>query len=112
MTEPWFDPRWSFLPGTLLGAIGGSGIGILAGVLAPAGKAKTLVFGFNTVCFVVSVTLLIAAIAAVVAGQPYAIWYGMLLPGILGTILFGGGFFLLRARYREAELRQMQARDL
>ncbi len=109
--EPWFNPMWSFLPGTLLGAVGGSGIGILAGIFAPQGKAKGLVYGFNAFFFLAGVVLLILGVAALAMGQPYAIWYALLLPGILGTCLFGGAFWILGQRYRQAELLLMTAKD-
>lgn len=110
-SEPWFDPQWAFLPGTLLGAVGGSGLGVLAGLFAAKGKAKGLVFGFNTLCFAASFTLLCLAIVALSMGQPYAIWYALMLPGLLGSFLFGGAYWLLAQRYRQAELRQMTAKD-
>ncbi|HMP02024.1 MAG TPA: hypothetical protein PKD86_04050 [Gemmatales bacterium] len=119
MTEPWFDPYLSFLPGTLLGAVGGSGLGVLAGVLAPMGKAKPLVYGFNIVCFASSVVLLIAGITGLVTGQPTSVWYALFLPGLIGTILFGMAFWIIGVRYQAAEAlrqagetRRMQAQDL
>jgi multidrug transporter EmrE-like cation transporter len=112
MTQPWFNEQWAFLPGTLLGGVGGALLGTLAGILAPQGKAKALVYGLNTFFFIASVVMLVFAIVALSVGQPYGIWYGLLLPGALGTILFGGAFWLLGRRYRQAELRQMQAKNL
>lgn len=112
MTEFWFNPMWGFLPGTLLGAVGGSVLGILAGVLAPQGKARSLVYGVNTFFFISGVVLLILGVVALCTGQPYGIWYALLLPGVMGTCLFGGAYWIIGQRYRQAELRQMQAKNL
>jgi hypothetical protein len=59
-----------------------------------------------------SVVLLIASVVAFAAGQPYGIWYGLGLPGVLGLFVIGGNIPTLLHRYRLAEDRQMSARDL
>lgn len=112
MNEPWFDPSlYAWLPGTLLGCLGGVW-GTLAGVFAPQGKAKTLVFGLWSVIFVASVILLGAGLFALIAGQPYGVWYGLGLAGMIGTCVLGPMFFTVRQRYRQAEARRLEARDL
>jgi hypothetical protein len=108
---PWFDPMWAFLPGTLLGVMGGV-LGTLAGMLAPQGKAKGLVLGLFWLTFAASAVLLVAGIAAVMTGQPYGVWYGLTLAGGVGVCVVGGLLPLVHRRYREAETRRMEARDL
>lgn len=112
MNESWFNPMWSFLPGTLLGGIGGPLVGLVGGTLVSQGKGKMLVLGLCAALVCVSAFLLVAGIVALSSGQPYAIWYALVLPGVLGTALFGGAWFGFLQRYRQAELRKMQARNL
>lgn len=114
MAEPWFDAaRWAWLPGTVMGVVGGLW-GSFAGVLARSRPA--LVIGSLWAWLAASILLLSVALLALVQGQPYGIWYGLLLPGALGTFL--GIMFLvllvpvLRAAHRQAEEQKMQARDL
>jgi tellurite resistance protein TehA-like permease len=110
MTEPWFDENyWAWLPGTVLGCLGGLW-GALGGVLAPQGKAKRLVFGFGLLLVGLSSASLVAGLVALTVGQPYGVWYGLLLPGD-AVFIIGALFPVVRRRYREAEARRMQAED-
>lgn len=112
MTEPWFDPiRYAWIPGTLLG-VGGGLLGSLAGVLAPRGKAKALVLGLHVSMLVVCFGLLVAAVVALTQGQPYGVWYGLGLPGLIGSTVLGGLLPVVLTRYKEAEQRRLAARDL
>jgi hypothetical protein len=112
MTTPWFDPNaWAWLPGTLFGCLGGLW-GACAGCLAPRGRARGFVLGTGALFVVVGAIFLIAAIVAYRAGQPYGIWYGLGLPGLLGLTLFPMLLPVVMYRYREAEERRMAAKDL
>jgi hypothetical protein len=112
MTEPWFDPNlYSWIPGTLLGVAGGT-LGGVAGALAPRGKARSLVLGLFAAAALVSFALLVTGLVALLVGQPYGVWYGLGLPGLIGSVLFVTLFPVLRARYREAETRRIHAADL
>jgi MFS family permease len=112
MTTPWFDPNaWAWLPGTLFGCLAGLW-GSLAGTLAPQGKARGLVVGTGWALIVVSLGFLVTAVVAYFVGQPYGIWYGLGLPGVLGVILFPSIFPIVLLRYRQAEERRMMAQDL
>jgi hypothetical protein len=112
MSEPWFDANhWAWLPGTVFGCLGGLW-GSLGGILAPQGKARPLVMGLGWLLFLASVGLLAAAVTALAVGQPYGIWYGLGLPGLLGVGLMGALLPVARLRYRQAEERRMQAEDL
>ncbi len=111
MSEPWFNPNlYAWIPGTLMGVMGGV-LGSLGGTLAPQGKAKGLVLGLFRGMIVVSALLLIVAAVALAQGQPYGIWYGLGLPGLMGTILFPSLLPLMNLRYRQAEERKIHARD-
>ena len=112
MVTPWFNPNlYAWIPGTVLGVLGGT-IGSLAGMLAPRGKARGLVLGLMFFATLYSAAMLVAGIIALVCHQPYGIWYGFLLPGVLGVILFPTVMVGVRRTYREAELRKSRAQDL
>ena len=112
MNEPWFDANlYAWIPGTSVGIIGGV-LGSLAGVFAPRGRAKSLVLSGHLLMIVVSAILLIAGVVAFVQGQPYGVWYGLGLPGLIGMIVFGALYPVVLKRYREAEARRLTALDL
>ena len=56
--------------------------------------------------------LLALSIVAFLSGQPYGVWYGLGLPGVVGTIVMGSLLPLIKLRYRQAEERKMKAQDL
>lgn len=112
MNNAWFDPMvWSWVPGTLLGAIGGV-MGALCGTLAPQGKAKGLVLGAWYAILLTCAVLLVLSIVAFFSGQPYGVWYGLGLPGVIGLVVMGSLLPVVKLRYRQAEERKMQAQDL
>lgn len=112
MNDPWFDENlYSWIPGTAFGVLVGLW-GTLAGCLAPMGRARGLVMGFGWSLVLVGVCLLAAAAAAGLAGQPYGVWFSLLLPGILGVLLMPPLMLVIRTRYREAELRKVSAMDI
>jgi hypothetical protein len=112
MNEPWFDPYlYAWIPGTVLGVLGGLW-GSLAGVLAPRGRAKSLVMGLWAALLAASCLLLLAGIIGWVQGQPYGVWYGLGLPGLIGPLVLGPLGLVMRLRYGEAESQRMTAHDL
>lgn len=112
MNEPWFDPNlYAWIPGTAFGVAGGVW-GSLVGVLAPLGKARSLVFGTCGVLIGAAVVMLVAGAIALATGQPYGIWYGLGLPGVMGLILMPSMWPMIRRAYRQAEERRIQAHDL
>lgn len=112
MNEPWFDANsYSWIPATVLGTLGGL-MGGVAGSLAPRGKAKSLVVGSLGLLLAAGVVCLILGILALLYHQPYGVWFGLLLPGFLIPVVLGCVTPVILMRYREAENRKMQARDL
>ena len=112
MNEPWFDPNlYAWIPGTLLGVLGGTW-GALAGGLTPQGKARGLVMGLWYFLMACTLVLLFAATVALVQGQPYGVWYGLGLPGVIGGSVLGPLYFVVRQRYRHAEAQRIEAKDL
>lgn len=106
MTAPWFDPNlYAWIPGALLGLIGGGIGGPLIGTCASRGRHKKPVIAFLIVVLDACAALLAAGIFAWSKGQPYGVWYGLGFPGLLGLLLFGSITPLVLRRYREAEAR-------
>ncbi len=112
MIEPWFDPNhYAWLPGTAYGVAAGV-MGSLVGWLAPRGRARTFILRAWFALWASAVALLIAGIAALAEGQPWGVWYGLLLPGVIGTLVVGANSLVILKRYREVEERRLAARDL
>jgi hypothetical protein len=105
---------WSGRDAGILGGIAGSVIGILGtllGWLGSAGRAKAFVLNTLKAIAWVAVGVLLLGAVAVVRGQPYEVYYPLLLLGGIGAAV---GFCLPRSvskRYEELELRRMQALD-
>ena len=113
--EPWFDPSLSFLFGAIGGplvGLWGATLGILGGLLVPKGRGKPLVFGLLWAGVVTGVAAGAVGLIALLTGQPYAIWYPFTLSGLLLTALSVPFVFVMRHRYRQVELRKMQADEL
>lgn len=114
--EPWFDPE-TF--GSYFGAIAGSaggiligGLGALVGVYAPKGKGKNFILPVTFGVLIVCLASLVIGIVAKMQSQPYAIYFGFLLIGTVGS---GLSFMLLqmsRKAYQQAELRRIEAESI
>jgi predicted permease len=112
MSEPWFDAStYAWIPGTLLGVSAGLWGGLM-GNLAPRGRGKPLILGSLVVLLISAAVLLILGIVALISGQPYGIWYGLILGGAIGVVVLGSVSPMAVMAYRQAEARKMQARDL
>ena len=112
MIEPWFNPNTAgFIPGVAIGVVGAV-LGVLTGIMAPRGKGRALLLTLYVAAIVASVALLVLGAIGLVRGQPYGVWYGMGLAGVIGTAVFGSLFFVVRRRYLDAESRRMGAADL
>ena len=113
--EPWVDPvvmTWVGSVGGSLVGVWGAVLGTAGGYLVPRGRGKGFVFGLLVAGAAVGAVALAYGVAALVAGQPYPVWYG---PGLIGVILLGLSVpfvFVMRHRYREVELRRMRADEL
>jgi hypothetical protein len=106
----WWTPQQI----SLIGGIGGSVIGCfgaLLGLLASRGKARTFVLTTMKIFIALGILLTIAGFAAVVSGQPYAVWYALLLPGVILTLVFSLTLPSIQRRYDELEIRRMTSVD-
>ena len=113
MNEPWISDM-GMVDGImgLLGGVLGGVVGTLASVFIPKGKAKKLVLGVDIFACTLSGILLAVGVIAYLSGQPYDVWYGFGLCGLIGTPLFGMLFFVFRMEYRKAELRKTMSEDI
>jgi len=99
----------------LLGGLGGGLIGLwgaLIGILSSRGKARRFVLGSANALFVIGIASLVGGVAALATTQPYAVYYPLLLIGIILVAVFGKMRGRLSARYEQLELKQMQSMDV
>jgi hypothetical protein len=105
---------WSPPQAGLIGGIGGSVIGCfgaLLGLLASKGRARNFVLTTMKIFIVLGILLTIAGFVAVVSNQPYAVWYALLLPGVILTLVFSLNLPSIQRRYDELEIRRMTSVD-
>ena len=109
-TPAWWTDRQAGLVGGISGSVFGC-LGGLVGTLAGLGKARRLVIALMWGMLAVGVGSLIAGVAAVSLGQPYAVYYPLLLLGVILSAVMGPQIPMVRRRYMQIELRKMDARD-
>ena len=78
-------------------------LGALTGWLAPKGKGKPFIVGGFVAFLVLGFCLLITGLYALIARQPYAVWYPFLLSGVIFSAVMGGLLPVVLKRYRDAE---------
>jgi hypothetical protein len=107
---------WSDRMGGLVGGLGGAFLGVfLGGCLAPLtamGRARGFVLASLLAIGVLCTGLLILGVLACAIGQPYGVYYPLLLLGGLGAVLSAVGFRQSQLRYHEWELRRMTSLDV
>lgn len=111
----WFEPHTSNLVGGLLGSFLGvcGGVwGISAGVFARKGKHKKAVLTFAVMLIILGAVSLCTGIAALIARQPYHVWYPFVLIGIVLTAVLTPNYLNVRKMYTRAELHRMAADNL
>jgi hypothetical protein len=113
MAEPWFDPNhFGAYYGAIVGGGGGALIGVMGGVLgycASRGVARRWVLGGMYLVVALGLLQLGFGGYAWLQGQPYGIWYPPLMCGVVYAGVMGGLIPVIRARYREAEGRRLEA---
>jgi len=107
----WWGERTGGLIGGLLGASLGL-LGAAVGLLAGRGLARGFVLGAMRAGVVVGLVALAVGIVAVVQSQPYAVYYPLLLVGLLCLVLPLGLLRTIRRRYEQLEFRKMEAQDM
>jgi len=112
MIEPWFNPnQYAWIPGTAYGLAAGLAAGLVVW-LVPRGRARNFIVRVWFMLSAVAVALLIVGFVALAQGQPWGVWYGLLLPGAIGTLVVGANSVAIQKRYREVEERRLAAKDL
>ena len=116
MDTAWFDPN-TF--GAWFGAIVGGGggtlgglLGALCGVWSPQGKGRRFILGAMIFFIAIGVLFAVTGIVALLTGQPYAIWYPLLLTGIIFSVVVGSLFPVVRKNYKDAENRKIAAKSI
>ncbi len=111
--EPWFDPN---LFGALYGGLGGGLGGTLAGLCgaaaghwAPRGEHRGLVLGAFRVLVVLGGLSLALGLGALLAGQPYGIWFAPVLVGLVLAVVPCALLPRVRRAYDQAEQRRLEA---
>ena len=110
---------WTEQQAGLVGGIGGGVIGILGailgtciGILGPRGKGRTFVLGLQITLAVAGAVLLVGGIAALLAKQPYHVYYPLLLGGGILVLLMVGLLPVTIGTYRGAEQRRIEAEQI
>lgn len=110
---------WDAQTGGLVGAVLGGGLGTLGGllgaamgVMAPRGRYRRLLLGAQVGLVVLGVVILGAGVAAAATGQPFHVYYPLLLTGVVMSAVMGGLLPVTRAQYRRAEQRKLDAEAL
>jgi len=110
MAGAWWGDRTGGLVGGVLGAVMGC-FGALVGMLAGMGRGRPVVLALLLAMGGLGIVLFATGLVALSLGQPYGVFYPLLLTGLIAGIL---GFVLLpgvRRRYEQIELRRMTALD-
>lgn len=111
----WFDPMtaamYAWIPGTAMGVLCGT-LAPIAAFYARKGKCRGLILNAIKCLIGIDLLFLLAGGTAYFTGQPYHVWYSLLLTG--GVTIFPVliAYFVIRQVYTITELRKMQIEDI
>jgi uncharacterized membrane protein len=114
-SSPWWSEQAAGWFGAVLGSAAGlvgALLGVALGLLAPRGKGKTAVLALQIGGGAVGAALLAAGLAALALGQPYHVWYPLLLVGVITDAVLLGLLPVTFGAYRAAEARRLAASHL
>src|SRR5579859_183818 len=106
----WWSGRVAGLIGGIAGSIIGC-FGALIGCLAGIGKARRFVLSLTKILIGLGILLTISGVVAVVFRQPYAVWYPLLLAGVVLVSALGINLRSIKRRYDDLEIRRMNSID-
>lgn len=106
----WWSDRTAGIVGGSLGGLFGC-LGALIGILAGLGRGRRFVLALLKLMVALGIVSLLAGLAALAAGQPYAVYYPLLLIGVILAAVCGFNLPQVRRRYDDLELRKMRAMD-
>lgn len=105
---------WSDRAAGWIGGIGGSVLGCLGSilaVLAAKGRCRGFVVWTSLALIVMGIMAFVVGVAAVVIGQPYAVWFPLLLIGFLLLSILPFRLRQYQKGYEDLEMRRMAAMD-
>jgi hypothetical protein len=105
---------WSDRDAGWIGGIGGSAIGLMGaviGLFAGMGKLRRFVLALTAFSIGLGILCLLLGLIALTIGQPYAVYYPLLLLGVILTLVCSLNYPGIRNRYQQIELRKMAAMD-
>lgn len=110
---------WSGSTAGWIGGLGGAGVGLLGallggvgGPLAQRGRCRSLVVGGFIGGIVLCALSLLTGLVALALGQPYHVWYPLVLPGFVGTLVFGLLLPTVIKAYERVAQRRIDAESL
>jgi hypothetical protein len=106
----WWDDRRGGLIGAIAGVVLGT-LGTIQGILAPRGRAKNVMVPLAVIVMGAGITTLVIGLVAVAMGQPYGVYYPLILTGGLAALLWGMMVPAMKRRYSEMEMRRISALD-
>lgn len=113
MAQPWFDPnQFGAWYGAIAGGVGGTLMGLfgaLGGILVPRGIGRTWILGAMYLFLFLGIAQLVFGMYALIAGQPWGIWYGPVLCGVICSTVIGPLLPFAHWGYRQAEERRLDA---
>lgn len=101
MKPVWFDPAWTWLPGTILGCMFGVWGCLASYFAARPNQHRFLVFATLGAFVVAGLVLLGLGVGAYYDGQPSDVWYGLGFAGLLSTIIVLCLALLIRNRFNK-----------
>lgn len=111
--EAWFSERAGLVLGVTLGCgygLAGALFGVLGGLYGAKGKMKQLLLNWLRGWIGLSALLLLAGLGAILFGQPYHVWYPLVVAGAAMFLLLFVHHFL-KKRFAEIGLKKMDIRD-
>jgi len=109
--DPWFDIKYSWIPGTVLGTLCGL-LGAISGTCAGKGIGRNIILNNLKIFDSISICFLVAGLVALAKGQPYGIWYGLTWGGFIPTLVLVPNYFVIRHAFTRAEMRKLDAMSL
>ncbi len=109
-TNAWWSSRTAGFIGGIAGVVVGL-IGAAIGTLNSFGIARKVCLSLLVVMFVFGIVSLAIGVISLFFAQPYAVYYPLLLLGLLCSVLPAGLFRSVKQQYEQKELRKMHAMD-
>ena len=106
----WWGPSQGGRLGGILGTTLGL-FGTVVGILCSRPRSRRYVPSLMIAMCIACGLLLVTGVCALLAGQPWAVWYPLVLCGGIGGVVSGAVFPAFKRRLAEEELRRMTALD-